>query len=68
MVLRKTLKPARPGLLVRDPVTKRALPPEGAQVTFSSYWVRRLDEGDVLEVATNLIPDSESTATQKGEE
>lgn len=44
------VKPA-PGLLVRDPISRRPLPPEGADVPDdSTYWVRRLLDGDVLPV------------------
>jgi hypothetical protein len=49
------LKPAK-GVLVRDPKTKRHLPTTGAEVQLSSYWVRRLADGDVVEV--KQIPDS----------
>lgn len=40
------LKP-KPGLVVRDPVTKFPLPAEGRDVQMTSYWQRRLDSGDV---------------------
>jgi hypothetical protein len=36
-----------PGALVRDPVTFRPLPSEGAWVPTSTYWTRRLRAGDV---------------------
>ncbi len=36
------------GLVVRDPVSKRALPAEGADVPASGYWMRRLRDGDVI--------------------
>jgi len=35
------------GFTVRDPVTKRALPPEGADVPDNIFWQRRLRDGDV---------------------
>lgn len=44
------VKPA-PGLVVRDPDSKTALPPEGREVELSAYWTRRLRAGDVVEVA-----------------
>lgn len=54
------VKPASPGLLVRDPVSKRALPEEGREVPESSYWMRRLRAGDVVRVVVvvDQIPDS----------
>ena len=35
------------GFTVRDPRTKRALPPEGKEVPSTFYWARRLRDGDV---------------------
>ncbi|WP_231688309.1 DUF2635 domain-containing protein [Dethiosulfatarculus sandiegensis] len=40
------LKP-RKGLKVPDPKTGRDLDPQGAYVTESIYWLRRLADGDV---------------------
>ncbi|MBU1040051.1 MAG: DUF2635 domain-containing protein [Proteobacteria bacterium] len=40
------IKPA-PGLVVRDPKTKEALPPEGARKEKSTHWLRRKAAGDV---------------------
>lgn len=37
----------RPGYIVRDPETKKPLPAEGMEVERSSYWVRRIQAGDV---------------------
>lgn len=45
------------GLIVRDPITKRPLLPEGREVPADGYWLRRLRSGDVVEVAQ--IPDSQ---------
>ena len=36
-------------LTVRDPVTREPLPPGGAEVPRSTYWLRRLRDGDVTE-------------------
>lgn len=58
------VKPA-PGLLVRDPVSLRFLPPEGKEVKPSTYWVRRVACGDVLVVSQSLIPDSVSLSEPK---
>lgn len=43
------VKPA-PGIVVRDPATKRALPADGADVPESIYWTRRLRAGDVVRI------------------
>lgn len=43
------IRPAKPGLIVRDPQTKQRLPAEGKEVPPLTYWFRRLRDGDVLE-------------------
>jgi Protein of unknown function (DUF2635) len=48
----RVLKPA-PGLQVRSPGTGRVLPADGEEVEMSSYWHRRLRDGDVVEVAAS---------------
>ena len=62
------VKPA-PGRLVRDPVSKRPLPAEGAEVPENTYWIRRLACGDVIScdvparvVSPQQIPDSGFTS------
>lgn len=35
------------GLRLRDPQTLALLPPQGAAVALTSYWHRRLKDGDV---------------------
>lgn len=45
------VKPAE-GLIVRDPVTREALPPKGKTVPRNAYWLRRLKDGDVVEADT----------------
>lgn len=37
-------------MLIRDPQSKRRLPDEGAEVPDTSYWYRRLQDGDVVRV------------------
>lgn len=44
-----TIKPA-PGLRLADPVTGDYLPEGGALVPRSGFWLRRLKDGDVVEV------------------
>lgn len=43
---RLQLRP-RAGVVVLDPDTRRPLPLEGADVPSSTYWLRRLADGDV---------------------
>lgn len=54
------IKPA-PGpdgkpLIVRDPKTKEALPPEGARKEKSTHWLRRKAAGDVEFLALSVVP------------
>lgn len=53
------VKPA-PGLIVRDPFTKRPLPSSGCEVPETTYWVRAIASGDVLVIDNNQIPEPES--------
>lgn len=49
-----------PGVLIRDPVSKLLLPPEGRRVAPSGFWARRLSEGSVEVVERHLTPDIEA--------
>lgn len=42
------LKPANPGDVIRDPVTKAPLPPEGAAVELDVLWRRRVARREVV--------------------
>lgn len=42
------------GMIVRDPITKIALPEEGKEVEINSFWLRRLSSGDVVEVKSEI--------------
>jgi hypothetical protein len=53
------VRPARPGLRVIDPVTRRPIPDEGAEVPRDGYWTRRRVQGDVVEVAEHIEPPAE---------
>jgi hypothetical protein len=60
----------RAGVNLRDPVTKRHLPPEGAEVTLSSYWRRRIADGDALPAeapATGAAPSAPKTRRRRAE-
>jgi len=48
--------------VVRDPITKRALPSTGAEVPANSYWQRRLRDGDV---ALGSVPAAEPAVPAK---
>ena len=37
------------GRTVIDPADGKALPPEGREVERTTYWIRRMNEGDVTE-------------------
>ena len=47
---KKFLKPAREGLVCRDPVTKQPLNAEGEEKSMSTFWRRQIKDGDVVEV------------------
>lgn len=42
------VKPATPDTKIRDPHTKRHLPPEGREVPESTYWLRRVRDGSAV--------------------
>jgi hypothetical protein len=44
------VKPVDPAAVIRDPHTLRQLPAEGGEVPESSFWIRRLLDGDVIRV------------------
>ena len=47
----KTLKPADPATLVRKPGGQRLIF-DGERIEITSYWIRRLAAGEVVEVET----------------
>lgn len=47
----EALKSPRQFLIVRDPVTRKALPEKGATVPRNAFWLRRLNDGDVVDAA-----------------
>lgn len=50
------VKPASAEVKVRDPATRRHLPPEGAEVADTAFWRRRLADGDVMRTVTVQPP------------
>lgn len=59
--MRMHVRPAREGLIVLDPTSYHPLPPAGAEVPRSSYWLRRLADGDV--VLVEKAPRAPATAS-----
>lgn len=53
------VRPATAGAVIRDPHTKRPLPDDGGRVPDTTFWRRRLRDGDVVlvdEPPTGLEP------------
>ncbi|WP_084605491.1 DUF2635 domain-containing protein [Psychromonas aquimarina] len=47
------IKPNVKGKIVRDPITYEALKPAGEVKPRNSYWLRRISDGDVVELSTD---------------
>ncbi|MGH8426380.1 MAG: DUF2635 domain-containing protein [Gammaproteobacteria bacterium] len=65
------IKPASDAVRVRDPRTGRALAKDGETKPRNSYWLRRLRDCDVVEVAASTSSASKAApvkadAEQKG--
>lgn len=50
------VKPADPNAVIRDPQTRQPLPAEGAEVPENNFWVRRLQDGDVVRIDAQRAP------------
>lgn len=61
------VKPSRPGLVVRDPVTKKKIDDEGVTLKkLSVFYIRRLQAGDLVLLSEEQgIPDSAAEAQPK---
>ncbi|HET7500651.1 MAG TPA: DUF2635 domain-containing protein [Kofleriaceae bacterium] len=44
------MKPAIPGAVIPDPITRRPLPDEGGDVPETQFWVRRWLAGEVVRI------------------
>ena len=64
--MKEILKPAKEGLLVRDPITFRPLESRGEEKEYSSYWDRRVQQGDVVKV--DAIDESAEPAEFEGKQ
>lgn len=62
MTARITVKPAE-GCMVRHPGNYKPLAAEGEAVEKTSYWIRKLRAGDVVEVK----PAAQAKTTTKGD-
>jgi len=58
----KKLKPATDKIKVRDPITGEHLPAAGKDVELTSYWRRRMRDGDVVDASAK----ANATKTPKG--
>ncbi|WP_424682918.1 DUF2635 domain-containing protein [Frateuria sp. YIM B11624] len=54
------------GVTVRDPATGKPLPEAGANKPRSSYWLRRLRDGDVSEGKPPKAAKASTTSTGEG--
>lgn len=52
------------GLSIRDPLTRKPLPAEGATVELGAYWLRRIADGDVRH-ADNKKPSATKRAAEQ---
>lgn len=46
---KRYIKPAKKGLVVRQPKNGQPLPAEGAWVNWNGHWARRKAEGSIVE-------------------
>lgn len=66
--MRKHITPAHPRATIFDPTRDVKLPPEGADVTWSTYWARLEMRGDVTvtDIADEAPVEAERTAEADG--
>lgn len=60
------VKPAREGLLVRRDDNRQHLPPEGAWMQLSTYVIRRLRDGDLVECSDPAEAPAKKTTQKAG--
>lgn len=61
------VKPA-PGLSIRDPDLMDLLPEEGREVPDSTYWIRRLRDGDVVSVQAKASAEQKKTSDRSNKQ
>ncbi len=49
------VRPREPDMVIRDPRSRLKLPPYGGKVPNTSYWLRRLNCGDVVSTTSDAI-------------
>jgi hypothetical protein len=49
------LKPKNSQIILRDPRSFAILPPEGGNVPNTSFWIRRLQDGDALRTTAEEV-------------
>lgn len=59
-MIKRYIKPAREGLVVRQPHNGRPLPVEGAEVAWSGYWARRMADGSVVKATPPKQPKAQA--------
>jgi hypothetical protein len=62
--MKKVFVKPKKGTVVIDPVTRLNIPDEGAEVTFSTYFSRRIKDGDLI-VASAPSTESKSKKGDK---
>jgi hypothetical protein len=66
MKLMKWVKPVS-GLTVTHPETGKPLPAEGDEVQWDSWWQRRLNDGDIVEISEKAVKAAAGKAAKAGE-
>jgi hypothetical protein len=56
------IKPAREGLIVRDPATRIPLAPSGEEKPHNAFWLRREADKDVVECSPPAEPANKKPA------
>ncbi len=55
----------KPGKMVIDPETKREIPQDGKIVVWSSFWIKRMADGDITLDPIKPVESSESLDLEK---
>lgn len=59
------IRPA-PGIKIRDPILRSYVPEEGMEVVESSFWLRRIKDGDVTVGQSTSVAKREVPRKVKG--
>lgn len=66
MAQRIYVKPARPGLLCRRDDNRQIIPPEGAWMQRTTYVIRRMRDGDLVECSDPAEAPAKKTNQKAG--